>query len=270
MSSSFEFRQLRELVEARFKALDTTLNAADETAVANPKMLTAMDEGRARMEQVRTELSHGMASESRLLTARVAARRDAERKEILYTSLAALIALGVMLGTAILLVFNNFRLARSEQKLENESAILQTTLDTVRDGIAMFASDGELCVFNENFFTYLDLPETLARKGTMLSALLAVEQGQKRNALATATAELETPARNVSVNGREIEIYSKPVPTGGFIVVCADVTARMHAELAARQAQKMEAIGHLTGGVAHDFNNLLQIIGSQPRSDGAR
>jgi PAS domain S-box-containing protein len=63
----------------------------------------------------------------------------------------------------------------------------------------------------------------------------------------------------------DVALWTAPQRDGagniiGVVSVIADMTERKRLEDQFRQAQKMEAVGRLAGGVAHDFNNFLTVI----------
>lgn len=84
-----------------------------------------------------------------------------------------------------------------------------------------------------------------------------------RRALAGETVAIETYALRPDGSRFEIDLRVMPFRHRGqphALAIVRDISARREHEAQLRQAQKMEAIGQLTGGFAHDFNNILTSV----------
>lgn len=149
----------------------------------------------------------------------------------------------------------------------------QTAVQAARD--AFFACDGQerIIAWNaacEDVFGW-PADEALGRylAETLLPGGLRDNACQElANLLGTGNAARSGLRRRVMARRKDGSLFSAEVDftpidaDGGRFITCfaRDISEAMQAEQQLMQAQKLESIGQLTGGLAHDFNNLLGII----------
>jgi signal transduction histidine kinase/DNA-binding response OmpR family regulator/CHASE3 domain sensor protein len=174
----------------------------------------------------------------------------------------AAVAGGVLLlgAAAASLLANRRDLLRARDTARQHSQRLAGTVAHLRDGVAVFDASGRLLLCNGNFFPITGLSPTLAEGDARFERFAAAAADWPGAPLAGACPENGLRISEVTLADRVLELWRGPMSDGGQMLAAADITRRIRAETIARQAQKLDALGQLTGGVAHDFNNLLQVV----------
>jgi PAS domain S-box-containing protein len=212
----------------------------------------------ARGQEVRDEEFEITIQEGRLVT-------------LLFNSCPLRDAAGEVIG-AISTAVDVTERKSMEAALREREARLQSILDTAPEALITIAEDGIIQSFSRSAGTLFGYgaDEVIGQNIKMLmpSPYREEHDSYLERYLRTGEKRIIGIGRVVSAQRKDGSVFPMELAVGevmlgterlftGFI---RDLTASRKIEQELRQAQKMEAVGQLTGGVAHDFNNLLNVI----------
>jgi two-component system cell cycle sensor histidine kinase/response regulator CckA len=178
-------------------------------------------------------------------------------------------------GTTVTVTSDITALKARERMLAEQRGLLQTTLDHISDGILAVDKEWRIVAVNDTFASLLAMPGDVARVGAHLATVIEWlgqrgDYGSERANVSAGRVIDEIASRprwydeRQIPDGRQISWRVREMQGGGRVIAVADVSEQRQAEQRREQlrstmaqAQQLEAISRLAGGLAHDLNNML-------------
>lgn len=136
-------------------------------------------------------------------------------------------------------------LDEASEALQYNRDLLQTALGQMDQGITVFDSSNRLTVWNKRFRGLLELPEHVGQVGFPLENIISIlaargdiKPGEEQAAMDRFLIMDETFSLTIGRDRRIIEIRSNPMPDSGIVTTYADITERVAADMALKQANE--------------------------------
>jgi len=270
--------QIELQVSQKLGELKASLDLLESKGLDAARAYVRSDKGQQAMESLTLLIDSAIAGQNFELTDQLERSAADERRITLLTEIGGGLALAIM-ALGMLLGWMSLRRIQSTDRARHESEErFRLFVESVND-YALFVLDPEGNVSSWNTGAQrikgYDAKEIIGRHFSVFYTDEERAAGVPARALAQAReGRYEAESWRVRKNGERFfasvvinPIRDKQGRLIGFAKITRDISERMQQQRALEQAraelvqaQKMEALGQLSGGVAHDFNNVLHVI----------